>query len=178
MRKLIGVTGNANVGKDTLADYIIKQNNTFIKHAFAKPIKDIMINELGFTEQQCYNQTLKHIKNDFWDITPRDAMLLIGTQLFRKQWRFDFWVKLTEHKILKQLNQNIIICDVRFDNEAEMIKKYGGKIILVTRRNNPIKVQHVSEAGIKKENIDYIIENNGTIEQFYQNIDSFKDLFI
>jgi dephospho-CoA kinase len=50
MRKLIGITGNANAGKDTLADYIINnKNNSFIKDALAKPIKDIMINQLGFT---------------------------------------------------------------------------------------------------------------------------------
>jgi hypothetical protein len=53
-----------------------------------------------------------------------------------------------------------------------MIRNHGGIIILVERPNNPIKVQHVSELGIKKENVDYIIQNDDTIESFYNKIKS------
>lgn len=173
MRKIIGVAGNANSGKDTLADYIIaNKNNSFVKHAFAKPIKDIMIKHLGFTYLQCYDQKYKQIEDDFWGMTPRDVMLLIGTKMFRENWRYDFWVKLMEKKIIDNQEQNIIISDVRFPNEAEMIKSHGGKIIVVERPNNPIKVNHVSEQGLPNELVDYTIVNDSTIEDYYKKIEN------
>lgn len=172
MRKIIGITGNANSGKDTLADYVIQtKNSSFVKYAFAKPIKDIMIENLGFTYQQCYDQILKQSKDEFWNMTPREVMLLIGTKMFRENWRYDFWVKLMQKKIIDNINQNIIISDVRFPNEAKLIKKYGGIIILVNRNDNPIKVEHVSEKGLPNELIDYTIDNNSTIESYYNKID-------
>ena len=36
----IGLLGNKGSGKDTLADYLVKEKN-FVKYSFAKPIKDI-----------------------------------------------------------------------------------------------------------------------------------------
>lgn len=172
MRKLIGITGNANAGKDTLADYIINnKNNSFIKDALAKPIKDIMINQLGFTYQQCYNQQLKQTIDDFWGLTPREVMLLIGTKMFRQNWRYDFWVKLMQKKIIDNADQNIIVSDVRFENQGQMIKSHGGIIICVERPNNPIKVKHVSENGLPKHLIDCTIVNDSTIENFYKKID-------
>lgn len=170
-QKIIGITGLANAGKDTLADYIITKNHTYLKTAFAKPIKDMMINFLGFTEKQCYDQQLKQQKDNFWNMSPRDAMLLIGTKLFRENWRYDFWVKLMEKTILDHNNQNYIISDVRFENEAEMIKNNGGIIIRVIRPNNPIKVEHVSEKGFNEKLIDYNIINDGTLEQYYSKIE-------
>lgn len=173
MRKIIGITGHANSGKDTLADYIILYKNpSFVKYAFAKPIKDIMIEHLGFTYQQCYDQKLKQEQDKFWNISPRNVMLLIGTKMFRENWRYDFWVKLMQKKIIDNPNQNIIISDVRFPNEGSLIKKYGGKIICVERLNNPIKVDHVSEQGLPNELIDYTIKNDSTLQNYYKKIET------
>lgn len=179
MRKIIGVTGNANSGKDTLADYIISnKNNSFVKYALAKPIKDIMIEHLGFTYEQCYDQKLKQIEDDFWGISPREVMLLIGTKMFRENWRYDFWVKLMEKKIIDNSEENIIVSDVRFANEAEMIKSHGGIIVNVKRPNNPIKVNHISENGLSNDLIDYTIINDSTIENYYNKIDKeLKDIY-
>lgn len=180
MRKIIGVAGLANSGKDTLADYIIaNKNKSFSKYAFAKPIKDMMINCLGFSEEQCYNQELKQTVDNFWGLSPREVMLLVGTKLFRENWRYDFWVKLMEKKIIDNPNQNMIISDVRFPNEAELIRQYGGKIIVVHRKNNNIKVNHVSESGLPKELVDYNIYNDSDLNDYYKKIDvELKDFYL
>jgi hypothetical protein len=69
-------------------------------------------------------------------------------------------------------NEPIIVCDdVRYDNEAEAIKALGGHIIQlvsfkVDERINTKSgiVNHTSENGIDIKYIDYIIQNDDTIE--------------
>lgn len=177
-QKIIGITGLANTGKDTLADYIIKNNGSYLKTAFAKPIKDMMIDYLGFTYDQCYDQKLKQEKDSFWDLSPREVMLLIGTQLFREHWRYDFWVKLMEKTIIDHKDNNYIISDVRFENEAELVKNLGGIVIKVIRPNNPIKVEHISEKGFNEKFVDYTIVNDGTLVDYYNKINKQFDFIL
>ena len=170
-RKIIGIAGLANSGKDTTADYIVSKYSNFKKIALSEPIKNMMINLFGFTYEQCYKQELKKTKDDFWDITPRDAMILIGTKLFRDNWREDFWIKLAEKRIISEPNKNFVVSDIRFDNEAEMIKKLGGKVIVIYRPDNQIKINHKSENGICYKLVDDTIINDCNLNELYNKID-------
>ena len=174
----IGITGKMHTGKDTLADMILSSdicdmNNTiYIQKSFAHPIKKIMTEIFGFTEESVYDQNAKEVVDSFWDITPRKLMQLIGTDMFREQFRDDVWIKLAEFEINN--NHNVIFSDVRFDNEAEMIHKHEGINVHIVRdeENQENKFQHKSEGGINPNLIDIVIYNNGTIEdlQFKANI--------
>ena len=53
-----------------------------------------------------------------------------------------------------------------------MIKSHGGKIIVVDRPNNPIKVNHISEQGLPNELVDYTIVNDSSIEDYYKKIEN------
>ena len=68
-------------------------------------------------------------------------------------------------------NNNIVVSDIRFVNEAEKIKELGGKIYYISR-NNKINdySQHSSESSMElrlNDYIDYKINNNGTIQELY-----------
>jgi len=86
---------------------------------------------------------------------------------------------------------NWVITDVRFPNEAEAIRARGGFVIRVNRNrlqptNNPnIKISldhirtdkdiidvgnHPSETSLDNYNFDYVIDNNGTIEELIENV--------
>jgi hypothetical protein len=85
----------------------------------------------------------------------------------------NIWIEVVKRKILKELekNKNIVITDVRFPNELELIKTFGGIIIRVTRDsvNTQLDV-HESEKLIETLQVDYDIQNNGTIEELYKKI--------
>ena len=66
----------------------------------------------------------------------------------------------SEKIILKE--SNWIIPDVRFDNEAEHINKYGFNILIVN--NRVTQGTHISEQGIKAKYIKHIIYNNKDLE--------------
>lgn len=101
-------------------------------------------------------------------VTIRLLMQYIATDIFRCLIDENVWVRATTHKINDILFQHnyCIVADVRFANEAEMIKRNGGKIILVNRflNNND---SHESE--IIDFDVDTTIDNSGTMFQtFYQ----------
>ncbi|WP_139225318.1 hypothetical protein [Nitrosomonas sp. Nm34] len=61
----------------------------------------------------------------------------------------------------------LVLSDVRFDNEAQMIKRNGGVIWHIERKNNPFAVNtgHESERGIDDRYIDQIICNDRDMDQ-------------
>lgn len=112
-----------------------------------------------------YGDCMKIIKP-----TPRFLLQYIGTDLFRKQLHTNTWVNATmvDYKPQKMSEYNPskwIISDVRFPNEVLAIKERGGIIIKLERDNIPIS-NHLSETALDNyENFNYVISNNGTIEE-------------
>ena len=73
---------------------------------------------------------------------------------------------------------NWIITDVRFPNEAQAIKDRNGIIIKIQRNQDEfesMKVKHISENVLDTYKFDYIIDNNGTINDLIIKV---KDVLI
>lgn len=164
--RLIGISGFAHSGKDSFAKFLKKENKDIKITSFAKPIKKIMIKCLGFTKKQVYDQKKKEKIDRFWEISPRKLMQLIGTEMFRKIFRDDIWIKVFDKKFRKSKNKFFIIPDVRFDNEAEAIKRNGGVIIKIERKHdNVVGKDHESEKGIDEKFIHIKVDNNGSLSE-------------
>lgn len=159
--------GLKGCGKDTCANYIVNNYN-YKKYAFATPLKKVVKTLFMFNDDQLYKDK-KEIIDPRWNFSPRRAFQFIGTDVIRNQIDQDYFVKYFEYWLLNQ-NQNIVISDVRFVNEAECIKKHGGIIIYVTRHNSNTD-NHVSEQEHLNIQYDYIIYNNGSLEDLYYQID-------
>ena len=68
---------------------------------------------------------------------------------------------------------NIIVPDIRFENEAEMIKKLGGNIIKIIRPSLIQTDMHSSEVTSNSiTGYDYPILNNGSLEDLYHQVDN------
>lgn len=173
---LYGLTGIKRSGKDTSADYICEKYN-FSKLSLADPLKEACRSLFNFTDDQLYGNS-KDIVDDFWKIAPRTAFTYLGTDIFRNDVSKviphigdNFWVKSLESKIIANKESNIVVADLRFQNEIDMIKSHNGIVIRVTRPNIDI-LEHESEINNHKlENIDYEVENNGSIEELYNKLD-------
>lgn len=118
--------------------------------------------------------------------TPRLLLQVMGTQIGRNIIHPNIWVNATfaEYKpqhfrtvkhqgsLVEHLTTmpNWIISDVRFPNEAEAIKKRDGILIKVVRDNIPT-MDHESETALDNYNDwDYVIDNNGTIEDLIEKV--------
>jgi len=178
---IIGFTGYAKSGKDTAASAInavLDQMGANVERlAFADPIRSV--GELfGYTHEQMTDQSLKetYLGNDITGVTPRKFMQLVGSEMFRNSLDKDIWVRFMESRFEndpgsiggEQLelgfgpdvwkpNRVYLITDVRFENEAEMIKKHGGLLIRINRPSMAPAGEwrkHESEAFIDTMKVD------------------------
>jgi len=165
---LIGITGCAGSGKDTVADIITEKSN-FVKRGFSYPLKDVC-KIFGFTDEQLTDHTLKEKVDEYWNITPRKFMQITGTEMFRYKFRYDVWIKLMN--MFVENNKHVVIPDVRFENEAVYVKSKG-IIIKVVRYNNIFQTKenkHLSETPLKDKYIDYVVENNSGYKELKEKI--------
>ena len=122
---IILLCGYKGCGKDTFAKYAeIKYKYKHVK--FASTLKTILKHLFAFDDDQLEGYR-KDIVDDKWGITPRDAMIFVGTNLFQHEIQHlipsmqkNFWVK----QVCEQINpnDNIIISDLRFIHEYMYMK--------------------------------------------------------
>lgn len=174
MTKIIAFAGRKQSGKTTCAEAVEKfysQISPDLKikiYNFADPLKqDICKNILGLTHEQCYgsDDQKNELTNNYWDdkqLTAREVMELVGTDIFRKMQQ-NVWADATMKKIRDENYDLAIIADCRFPNEVEAIKKSGGLVIKLNR--NPCNSQHSSETALDpsrfdNRQFDIVIYNN------------------
>ena len=104
-----------------------------------------------------YNGVTVSIEN----LSPRIAYQVWGSDVWREIAGENFWTDLAP--------EDCIIADVRFDNEAnfcDILFKVEGK----NQRTGGEVNQHISEAGVNPERIDYTIENTGTLDDLQRKV--------
>lgn len=183
---IIGLMGSKKSGKSTVADYLVKNFN-FTKYSFAKPLKEGLKHFFGFTEEQLYNTKEKERIDERYGSSPREFMQWFGTQLLqfiipnselapnlknRNHWsnRFKDWYNENKENV-----HNIVIDDLRFKHEYEVIRELGGYSVLIIRDLNVLKTDHgkdlhLSEKEYKDIPYNYIIRNLGDIDTLYNKI--------
>jgi hypothetical protein len=123
-------------------------------------------------------------------LTPRWVLQYWGTEVCRKAFHDDIWIASLENKLRKS-KDNVVISDCRFPNEIKSIKDSGGMIVWVKRGSLPdwynlaveanqgfnfavqelkrLKI-HASETAWVGTEFDAIVDNNGTIDELYNQI--------
>lgn len=110
----------------------------------------------------------------------RHLMQRFGTEVGRNTFGKDFWVDRALPLNGDQLKfedgristNNIVVTDVRFENEAERIIDLGGVIIEVRRPEKDDGDTHESESGIPEHLIQYMIMNDSDFEGLYKAVDA------
>lgn len=104
--------------------------------------------------------------------TIRELLQKVGTEVCRVI-NPDIWINIMEQKIKFYLNTlygyDLVITDVRFKNEAEMILKYSPVLIRINR-DNVEKSDHISETDLDDFEFKYVIDNNGTFDELFEQV--------
>ena len=129
-------------------------------------------------------------------LTPRYILQQWGTEVCRKNFHDDIWIASLENK-LRNSTDDIVISDCRFPNEIAAIKKAGGRVVRVVRGAEPEWYQlavsrnrgpngnsswalsgrkleqlgiHASETAWVGTKFDVVLDNNGTLDDLYQQV--------
>jgi len=148
----------SRVGKDEACTYLRKKIGGAIIR-FSQPLYDIVdisINELTPEKKGQKYPILLQSLGDY----------------FRNWIGKDFFVNIVSNKIFKQ-NGNVFISDVRYENEAEMLKSLGFTLVHIVRHGREIdrNQNHSSETELKDYRFDYEIVNDGSLEELYRKLD-------
>lgn len=113
-------------------------------------------------------------------MTVREFLQRLGTEAIRDNTHTNAWVNalFADYKATLDISDGVardkwpdwIITDCRFPNEAEAIKDRGGMVVRIDRRlptapYQTLEQRHPSETSLDSWIFDYIINNNGTIEE-------------
>lgn len=160
---IIGFTGEIGVGKTSVADCLVKEK-AFIKLSFATPIKRALVEFTGLDMKWFTDPVLKETEIEgLPKTTPRLMAQLLGTEYARNLIFHDFFCWRMGQSFAANEGMDIVVDDVRFENEADFIREKGGKIVRLlrvfesqTKGNN-----HSSENGItlKKGEIEVLCMN-------------------
>ena len=182
---IIGICGLIGSGKDSVADILVQEKN-FKKISFADKLKDGVATVFGWDRSMLEGNTSnsrdwREEKDDFWsaelgkDISPRLVLQLFGTECMRQGFYDGIWVSLVKKHIIDNPKQNFVIPDVRFPNEANMIKSIHGEVWRMRRGPDPVWFRMYQDLGIEptevhesewawaNTNFNKILDNNGTL---------------
>jgi hypothetical protein len=164
---LIGLTGYKGTGKSTVAQFLIEYHN-FTRCAFADPLKEMLFC-LGLNHEQLYGKDKEVPTNLLCGQTPRHAMQTLGTEWGRKLIGDQLWIDVMRRRLESSAGFSTVIDDLRFKNEANLIRSMGGYIGYIDRPGQHGD-GHESERQISLIERDFIIVNDKTIDDLKVNI--------
>lgn len=185
--QVIAFTGKAGAGKTTAANWILRNHPKAMKMSFAQPLKKMFYELIRQSIPKAWPHTpieyidgaLKEEPIPFLsNRTGRELMQSLGTEWGRNTVQPDFWVNIAQGKLERLLGDRRVASDtpqilavyddVRFQNETDMIRSYGGLIVNIqrplTKTTSGTTTNHASE----KQTIepDLVLQNDGTEEDF------------
>jgi len=181
---LLGIGGKIGAGKDTVANYL-RDTRGYQVMSMAEPLKRACQALFLFTDEQMFGtQEQKATVDDRWGCSPRKALQFLGTDLLRDHLdeimpgmganvfcqRFRLW-----YQEQRRLNPQIcvVVPDIRFRNELDMIHELGGQTIYL-HRDHALPVQesaHISEQSIDSAVFHYTIGNTSTIPDLHEQVE-------
>lgn len=123
--------------------------------------------------------------------TPRYALQLMGTEVGRDVFHTDFWVIKMKRYMMENPDQDYVITDVRFQNEIQFVHDMQGVLVEIKRglkphwydiaakanRGDTKAIRFMHESGVHPSEwswiggqIDYTIDNDGSLEDLKNNL--------
>jgi hypothetical protein len=186
-RVVIGVFGNKQHGKDTVASIIVSvsQQAKFRarKFALADPLKRVAMDLLGMPREVAFGsddniEERERLRLEWtaYGKNGRQWLQWIGTELGREQIDRDLWLDRAVDTIISddQGTQVFAISDCRFHNErVKLREKLEGRYIpfltlRVKRPDQPVDLSHASEAEVASmpdDVFDGVIVNDGDLDK-------------
>lgn len=176
---LIGVTGKKFHGKTSVVRHLVEKYG-FYSINFSDKLKSTVSELWDIPRHTLESPKLKEVLDKRYGFSPREIMQLFGTEVAR-QITPKIWIYQVERELKRWKDENsvrIVIGDVRFINEASMIKSLGGTIFKVLREDflDEKHINHQSEREIDSIKEDFLLfAKSGEVSKLHEQIDSIVD---
>jgi len=169
MRKLVGLYSSApQSGKSTVAQWLCKEHG-YVVVPFAQTLKEALIPilvALGHTETDA-KQLVTYDKHTYLPdvrLSVRQLLQTLGTEWGRQCVHPDLWLMCWKKRI--EAYENVVVDDVRFPNEADLVRSLGGSMWLVQRETSAQLSGHSSEGSLNAyPYFDQIVKNRGSLDE-------------
>lgn len=184
---IIGVSGYARSGKDTIGDILVDKYG-FTKFAFADKLRDVIyeFNPMVGVEGEPYEGGLTYIgvkdvidrygwngyKETEYGPIIRTYLQRMGTEVGRNMIDENLWVNE-----LNKMRGRIVVTDVRMPNEYDKVKELGGHVWRVERPQTSPANPHVSEIAIDDFEFEDTLYNRGSISDLETEIEGLMDKY-
>ncbi len=189
---LIGLTGKKGSGKSTIQNYLF-QKYQYEKINFADHLKDIIAIVFLLPRDLLEGNTKesrewRELPNLNWTlelsgtllgtrcdtVTPRKLMQYFS-DILKLSLGVNYFVNIVKKKVLELQEKNIkiVIGDIRYTYEEELVRQLGGQIWQINGLNTESDL-HDSETQVIAA--DSIINNHSTFESLYKNVDDLINL--
>ena len=165
--KLFLITGEARHGKDTTASYIESYLKGY-KISISDSLKKILGNKLGISIGKIDYHKNNHVLYKGLDIR---SELRKTAKVFLQLDHHYFVTKVIE-KIKQQNNDVVVIPDLRFKNEYFALKETFDDITIIRIIRETTNISDVIHLDKEIIGEDYIIKNNGTLEDLQIKIEN------
>ena len=160
MIPIIGLSGPIGSGKDTMARLLTKAG--FRRLKFADPLY-AMCNAIDPVFDPDMHHSLKaaHLLNNTKLGTRRNFIEKLGTEFLRNTIAQEFFTLYMQQAIIESVTKApslaIVVSDVRFENEASLIRRLGGHVVHIKPQWDCDKTGHTSDQGIAFHEEDSIL---------------------
>lgn len=168
--QVIGISGYARSGKDTVAEKLAEVG--YVRGSFADAIRDALY---------CLNPTVGEepvkakVDRLGWETAKaipevRELLQRLGTEVGREMFGDNIWIDYLFDSLPD--GSKVVIPDVRYPNEADAITDLGGAVWRIEREGVKAINGHISDSAMDGYPFDIVAYNNGTIEELYQWVES------
>lgn len=177
MPRLIGLYSPApGSGKTAIASYL--STNGYKRVSMAATIKKmvvVLLRDLGVSADEATRLVYedKHEEIPGIKASARHLLQTLGTEYGRGCVHPDVWLMCWRTSVQEHIRAGMhVVCDdVRFPNEANLVRQLGGELWMVTRPGVQRCGTHASEGGL--DNFPYFdrrLCNDGSLVDLYQRV--------
>jgi hypothetical protein len=164
---IIGLMGEKESGKSSVATILAEEGFTILEpgmqvmellldidpYFFYNDYHDVMIRVREVYDHEGYMGFKQHAEG-------RRLLQELGTRI--RERNPNFWVE-QQRRVIRAAPGSVVHTSVRFPNEAHMVWRYDGYVVLVERPGLDHHDTHVSEQAWREIIPDYTIKNDGTL---------------
>lgn len=193
---IIGVGGVYGAGKDEIADHLVRKHgwvkqgmsDTLLRYTLELNIWIRLDKKISFRSPGYSEVIWAYSPGEF--IKAADLITGVGYTEAKKQQEFrdwlqkfgtevgrdideDLWVNIARRRALAAAEEApVVLTGIRFPNEVAMMRAIGALIYVVRDTGATGKTAlHPSETSVSSTDFDIVIENNGTLEELYAQVD-------